>query len=53
MAKYNKLWAALILGAAFVALHYFDMVPAGLDEVVVSAIQGALTAAGVYQVANA
>ena len=52
MGKYNKLWIAIGLGGLFVGLKYFEVVPAGFDEVVVKSAESAITAFGVYLVAN-
>lgn len=53
MTRYNKLWAALAIAGVFVAMKYFHLEPAGVDQLVVQVVQGALTAWGVYQVPNA
>lgn len=52
MARYNKLWAALLLGLAYVAMKYYGVLPIGLDPVVVDTIASVLVAYGVYQVPN-
>jgi len=52
MAKYRKLYAAIIGVSVLVALRYFDVTVAGLDSVVLELVVSALTAFGVYQVPN-
>ena len=52
MAKYNKLWIAGVLGAIFVGMKYYDVLPDGFDAVVVDAAGAAVTALGVYAVPN-
>lgn len=52
MARYRKLYAALIGVSVLVALRYFDIEIMGLDAVVLDLITAALTAVGVYGVPN-
>ena len=52
MAKFNKLWAALIGLCALLALRHFEVSLPGFDAVVLELIVSALTALGVYQVEN-
>lgn len=48
----SKMWICLIVGVAWIALKYFDMVPEGFDTVVTDVAVTALQGAGVYQVTN-
>jgi len=52
MAKYNKLWIAIGLGAVFIGMKYYGVLPEGFDAIVVDAAGAAVTALGVYAVPN-
>lgn len=52
MGKYNKLTIAAVLGAVFVAMKYYDVLPEGFDAVVVDTAGAAITALGVYAIPN-
>lgn len=52
MARYNKLFAALIGVGALVAVRYFEVSVPGLEPIVMDLVVGALTAFGVYQFPN-
>lgn len=52
MQRYNKLWAAVLLGFAYVAMKHYGVLPVGFDPLVIDAVGAALTAWGVYQVPN-
>ncbi len=52
MTRYNKLWTALILAAAFALLRYLGMAPDGLEPMVTEAIQTAVIGIGVWAVPN-
>ena len=52
LAEYNKLWVALILSLAFVAMKYYDVLPQGLDDIVTETIKAALISYGVWAVPN-
>lgn len=52
MAKFRKLFAALIGVGALVAMRHFDVHIPGVDAVVIDLVVSALTAFGVYAVPN-
>lgn len=53
LARYNKLWVAILFFAAMIAMQHYGFQLAGLQPVVLDMIVGALGAFGVYQVRNA
>jgi len=53
LGRYTKMWICLAVGAVWVAMKYFDMVPDGFDTVVVDASVVALQTLGVERLANA
>jgi len=52
MAKYRKFIVAAVLMFGYIALKYYNLLPAGIDRVVVDSLAAAVTAAAVYQVPN-
>lgn len=47
MAKYNKLWASIIMTGVFMLGMYYDVLPKGFDAMYMAVIQGALVSFGV------
>jgi hypothetical protein len=53
LARYNKLWVAILFFGLMIAMQHYGFQLAGLQPIVLDLIVSALGAFGVYQVRNA